>query len=69
MSSIDTWLHIVIDQPEACIGCRMCERNCPAGAITVENKKPDIDRDVCIACGMCVVKCPKKVIHEADGML
>ncbi len=69
MNMIDTWLHIVIRQPELCIGCRKCEKNCPVGAVTVENKRPDINTNVCISCGMCVVQCPKKVIQEADGAL
>ncbi len=69
MSSFDTWLHIIIAQPELCIGCRLCERNCPAGAVSVTDKKPAIDKDICISCGMCVVKCPKKVIQEADGAI
>lgn len=46
-----------------CIGCKICEKNCPAGAITVENNLAVIDNEKCIDCGLCVEKCPKKIIH------
>ncbi len=41
---------------ENCIACRMCERNCPVGAITV-NKFAVIDYAKCIGCGQCIAMC------------
>ena len=55
--------------PDKCIGCRICEKNCPAGAVRVENKKAYIDGRRCIACGMCAAKCPRGVIHDANGII
>ena len=45
-----------------CIACHICEKNCPAGAITVENNVAHIDQQKCTHCGTCVEKCPKKAI-------
>ena len=36
-----------------CIGCRLCERSCEAGAITVTNFLAHIDADKCTNCGVC----------------
>ncbi|MBQ7090061.1 MAG: DUF362 domain-containing protein [Clostridia bacterium] len=42
-----------------CVGCRECEKICPADAITMKNKKPQIDRKQCIRCFCCQEFCPK----------
>ena len=57
-------LSYVIDK-EKCIGCTMCQRNCPADAISVTDyvaeghKKPSltIDTEKCIKCGACMTNC------------
>lgn len=46
----------------SCIGCKMCEKTCPAGAMTVENNLAVIDYNKCIDCGACVKVCPKHAI-------
>ena len=48
----------------ACIGCGICVKNCPAEAIKVENFVAHIDYDKCTNCGTCVSKCPKKAIIQ-----
>lgn len=46
-----------------CIGCRICEKNCGAGAITVQNFLAHINVEKCTNCGVCAEKCPRKVIR------
>ena len=41
-----------------CIGCRICEKNCNHGAISInEEKKAVIDYNKCVGCGQCVALC------------
>jgi len=36
-----------------CIGCRLCVKNCPVGAISMQKGKAVIDVNKCIQCGIC----------------
>lgn len=45
-----------------CVGCGICEKNCPNGAVKVENFNASIDYSKCLNCGVCAEKCPKKCI-------
>ena len=53
----------------SCIGCRLCEKNCPSDAIHVVDNAARIDYTKCTSCGTCVTKCPRKLIVDihADG--
>jgi NADH-quinone oxidoreductase subunit F len=51
--------------PDKCIGCTKCARNCPVDAITGTLKQPHhIDTTKCIKCGTCKAGCPKNAIEE-----
>lgn len=50
-------MQYVID-PDVCVGCTSCARNCPVNAIQGEKKSPHhINQEICIKCGTCIEKC------------
>jgi NADH-quinone oxidoreductase subunit F len=56
--------------PDKCLGCGKCAKNCPTDAISkAEDKKYVIDQEKCIKCGSCMDSCPDKakavVIEDA----
>ena len=49
-------------EPEKCVGCLLCLKNCPVNAISGERKKLHvIDQAACIKCGACFNVCPAKI--------
>lgn len=49
-----------------CISCRLCEKNCEAGAISVNNFVASIDYSKCTGCDVCVDKCPRHIIWSSE---
>jgi len=48
--------------PELCVGCMLCKKNCATGAIKGELKQPHvIDIELCTRCGTCYDVCPPRV--------
>ena len=63
-------IKIILDE---CVGCGLCLKVCPLGAIKLVDKKAVIDLDKCNLCGICVdsctfdaIKIERKVIIKDD---
>lgn len=44
-----------------CLAFGDCQEACPADAITIKNKKVQIDQQKCILCGKCIQICPRNL--------
>jgi len=51
---------------EKCIGCGVCVKICPAGAISMKEGKAEINMENCIRCGKCHDVCSYEAVRH-DG--
>ena len=53
-----------VQDPDKCVYCTLCAKNCPAGAIEVDraSKSWKLDAESCVGCGSCVSCCPKQCL-------
>ncbi|MEA1999955.1 MAG: 4Fe-4S binding protein, partial [Euryarchaeota archaeon] len=45
-----------------CIGCGICKKKCPEGAIKLDKALAVIDQEKCNQCGTCIEVCPRNAI-------
>jgi Na+-translocating ferredoxin:NAD+ oxidoreductase RNF subunit RnfB len=50
--------------PDKCVGCTACARNCPVNCISGARKEVhEIDQEPCIKCGNCMEKCKFDAVY------
>lgn len=62
--------RVINYNPEVCKNCKKCSvmAACPMGAVSVEDGKFTVDKDICNNCGRCLQKCPFGVTATATDM-
>ncbi len=58
----------MVDETQ-CVGCMICMRVCPSGAISPADWVAKIDHSLCINCGSCAAACPRGAIRLAESCL
>ncbi len=53
----------VVENPDECVGCGLCEESCPVSAIEVTDEGVEVDEIVCVGCSTCVQVCPRDVLR------
>lgn len=52
--------------PDKCVSCGSCYKNCAFGAISFIEKKAFINVDKCVGCGRCIGSCNYDAIHPLN---
>ncbi|MBQ2903687.1 MAG: EFR1 family ferrodoxin [Clostridia bacterium] len=52
---------------DKCVSCGMCAKNCPDGAIEMENGKPVWIKSKCQHCTACINCCPTEAVQFGKG--
>lgn len=53
--------------PELCVGCQRCAKQCAHQAISFKEKKAQIDHQRCVGCGRCIGSCNYHAISNPNS--
>ena len=53
--------------PDQCVGCGLCVKNCDFNAIDITNGKAKINKEKCQGCAMCISVCPHHAANVPWG--
>lgn len=51
---------------EKCVGCKICEKNCPVDAVKVEDRKAVV-KENCVQCGVCIKVCKFSAMSRSEA--
>ena len=51
---------------DSCVGCGLCEKNCPVSAIRITDGRPVWVKEKCVMCLACLHHCPKFAIQYGN---
>lgn len=54
---------------DSCIGCGLCQRNCPEKVIKLVNNRPTWQKETCCKCSACINRCPVQAIQYGKGTI
>lgn len=54
--------HLIQIDEHKCIGCGLCQRDCPANNLKIVHQKAAVIAQNCVECGHCVAVCPKAAV-------
>ncbi len=72
MGEVETEPIVAFVRKELCIGCRICERTCDFGVITMVDRKAQVNEAICKGCGACAAACPTgamQIRHFTDEQI